>query len=165
MALVGNLPGTLVSPTPAATTTARRTSFARRTVASHSASGQSYVTLVTYRDLGRDLAQVGALNSSVFTGLSICSNAYCQIADIRFDRTRGRLTSKCWRFTSCRCNGVTNVPLKIAADVANAAAEAAAAEAHVLKRRRPKNIFELTARRRAMGDATAALRRQVSRAN
>jgi hypothetical protein len=64
------------------------------------------------------------------------------------------------------CNGVTNIPLDIVAEVAEAAAEFIAAEAHVLdyvKARGQKNVSELAARRQTMGEAAAVLRRRLSR--
>ena len=64
-------------------------------------------------------------------------------------------------------NGVTNIPLEIATEVADAAEEFVAAEAHVLdyvKGSGQKTLSELAVRRKAMGNAIATLRRQLSRA-
>jgi regulator of RNase E activity RraA len=116
---------------------------------------------------GRDLAQVRALNYPVFTGSTICSHAYCQIADVGSTVRVGGLAVSAGDLLHGDCNGVTNIPLEIAVEVADAAAEFVAAEAHVLdyvKGRGQKSVSELAARRQAMGEATAALRRRVSRA-
>jgi hypothetical protein len=66
------------------------------------------------------------------------------------------------------CNGVTNIPLEIGTDVADAAEEFVAAEAHVLdyvKSSGQKTISELAERRRAMAEAITALRRRLSPEN
>jgi regulator of RNase E activity RraA len=65
------------------------------------------------------------------------------------------------------CNGVTNIPLEIAAEVADVAEEFVAAEVHVLdyvKGSGQKSLSELAVRRKAMGNAIATLRRRLSRA-
>jgi 4-hydroxy-4-methyl-2-oxoglutarate aldolase len=117
---------------------------------------------------GRDLAQVRAIGYPVFTGSTICSHAYCQIADVGSIVRVGGLAVSAGDLLHGDCNGVTNIPLEIAGEVADAAAEFVTAELHVLdyvKARGQKNVAELAARRHAMSEATAALRRRVSRAN
>jgi regulator of RNase E activity RraA len=116
---------------------------------------------------GRELAQVRALGYPVFTGSTICSHAYCQIADVGSTVRVGGLVVAAGDLLHGDCNGVTNIPLEIAAEVAGAAAEFVAAEAHVLdyvKGAGEKSVSELAARRKAMSEATAALRCRVSRA-
>ena len=115
---------------------------------------------------GRDLAPVQPLGYPVFTGSTICSHAYCQIADVGSPVRVGGLVVAAGDLLHGDCNGVTNIPLDIAAEVADAAAEFVAAEAHVLdyvKRPGQNSVQELTARRQAMAEATAAIRRRVSR--
>jgi regulator of RNase E activity RraA len=102
----------------------------------------------------------------VFTGATICSHAYCQIADVGATVRVGGLMVAAGDLLHGDCNGVTNLPIEIAAEVADAAADFVAAEAHVLdyvKSAGEKTVSELAARRQAMGEATAALRRRVSR--
>jgi regulator of RNase E activity RraA len=117
---------------------------------------------------GRDLAQVRALNYPVFTGSTICSHAYCQIADVGSTVRVGGLAVSAGDLLHGDCNGVTNIPLEIAVEVADVAAEFVVAESQVLdyvKASGPRNVAELAARRQAMGESIAALRRRVSRAN
>lgn len=115
---------------------------------------------------GRDLLQVKALNFPVFTGSTICSHAYCQVVEIGGQVCAGGLVVNSGDLLHGDANGVTNIPLEIAADVADAAAEFIAAEAHVIdyaKLAGPKSVAEFAARRAAMGEAVAKLRQKVSR--
>jgi regulator of RNase E activity RraA len=114
---------------------------------------------------GRDLAQVRALNFPAFTGSTICSHAYTQIVDVGSPIRVGGLVVHTGDLLHGDCNGVTNIQLEIATDVADAAEEFAAAEAHVLdyvKSSGQKTISELAERRRAMAEAISALRRRLS---
>jgi regulator of RNase E activity RraA len=115
---------------------------------------------------GRDLAQVRALNFPVFSASTICSHAYCQIVDVGAPVRVGGLAVRTGDLLHGDCNGVSNIPLEIASEVAEAAEEFVAAESHVLdyvKASGQKTISELAARRRAMADAIAGLRRHLSR--
>jgi len=115
---------------------------------------------------GRDLLQVRALNYPVFTGGTICSHAYCQILDVGSPVRIGGLPVDTGDLLHGDANGVTNIPLEIAAEVADAGDEFVAAELHVLEYVRgtgPKRPAELADKRRAMAEAIAALRRRVSR--
>jgi regulator of RNase E activity RraA len=115
---------------------------------------------------GRDLLQVQALSFPVFTGATICSHAYCHTLEIGTPVRVGGLIVRTGDLLHGDANGVTDIPLEIAAEVADAAAEFVAAETHVLdyvKSGGPKQISEFTARRQAMTEAIAALRRRVSR--
>jgi regulator of RNase E activity RraA len=115
---------------------------------------------------GRDLAQVHALRFAVFSASTICSHAYTQIVDVGGQVRVGGLVVETGDLLHGDCNGVTNIPLDIAVEVADAAQEFVAAEAHVLdyvKADGPKTISELSARRRAMADAVANLRSRLSR--
>jgi regulator of RNase E activity RraA len=115
---------------------------------------------------GRDLLQVKALNYPVFTGSTICSHAYCQIVEIGGRIRVGGLTVHTGDLLHGDANGIANIPLEIASEVADAGEEFLAAEAHVLeyvKGQGSKEIAAFAERRRAMGDALAALRKRVSR--
>ena len=115
---------------------------------------------------GRDLLQVKALNYPVFIGSTICSHAYCQTFDIGTAVRVGGLAVETGDLLHSDANGVTNIPLDLAAEVADAAEEFIAAETHVIgyaKSAGPKQIAELAAGRAAMGEAIAALRRRISR--
>lgn len=115
---------------------------------------------------GRDLLQVKALGFPVFTGSTICSHAYCQTVELGVSVHVGGLEVVTGDLLHGDANGVTNIPLEIATEVADAASEFIAAEAHVIdyaKSPGPKNPTELAARRAAMGEAVAKLRQRVSR--
>jgi 4-hydroxy-4-methyl-2-oxoglutarate aldolase len=115
---------------------------------------------------GRDLLQVKALGYPVFSGSTICSHAYCQTLDVGQPVRVGGLVVQTGDLLHGDANGVTNIPLELAAEVAGAAEEFVAAENHVLdyvKASGPKDVWQLAERRAAMGEAMAALRRQVSR--
>jgi regulator of RNase E activity RraA len=115
---------------------------------------------------GRDLLQVKALGFPVFTGSTICSHAYCQTFDLGQPVEVGGLTVHMGDLLHGDANGVTNIPLELAAEIADVADEFIAAEAHLIdyaKSDGPKNIAELAARRAALSEAVAKLRRRVSR--
>jgi regulator of RNase E activity RraA len=108
---------------------------------------------------------VRALNFPAFTASTICSHGYTQIIDVGESVRVGGLVVQSGDLLHGDCNGVTGIPIEIAAEVADAAEEFVAAEGHVLdyaKGSGPKSIAELAARRKAMGDALATLRRRLS---
>jgi regulator of RNase E activity RraA len=116
---------------------------------------------------GRDLDQVRSLGFPAFTASTVCSHGYTQIIDVGAPVRVGGLVVGGGDLLHGDCNGVTNIPLEIAAEVADAAEEFVAAEAHVLdyvKGRGQKTLSELAVRRKAMGNAIATLRRRLSRA-
>src|SRR3954471_18217311 len=115
---------------------------------------------------GRDLLQVKALGFPVFSSSMICSHAYCQTLDVGRAVRVGGLVVHTGDLLHGDANGVTNIPLELAADVADAAAEFVAAENHILdyvKGSGPKDVQQLAERRIAMSEAMAALRQRVSR--
>jgi 4-hydroxy-4-methyl-2-oxoglutarate aldolase len=115
---------------------------------------------------GRDLDQVRAIGFPAFTGSTICSHGYSQIIDVGSSVRVGGLVVASGDLLHGDCNGVTNIPLEIATEVADAAEEFVAAEAHILdyvKGSGQKTVTELAVRRKAMGNAIATLRRRVSR--
>jgi regulator of RNase E activity RraA len=81
---------------------------------------------------GRDLEQVRALNYPVFTGSTICSHAYCHILHIGMPVRVGGLSVRTGDLLHGDANGVTNIPLNIAAAVADISDEFIAAEKIVL---------------------------------
>jgi 4-hydroxy-4-methyl-2-oxoglutarate aldolase len=117
---------------------------------------------------GRDLLQVQALDYPVFTGGTICSHAYCHILHIGLPVRVGGLVVNEGDLLHGDANGVTNIPLDIAADVADISAEFAAAESIVLDYVRSpgaKAVSELTARRKEFAAVVAKLSARVRRAS
>lgn len=117
---------------------------------------------------GRDLAQIRAMRFPVFTGATICSHGYSQTVDVDQPVRVGGLQVRPGDLLHGDANGVTNIPLDIAADVADAAGEFVAAEKLIIdyaQAEGEKTIAEMMDRRKAMGAAIAALRQRVSRKN
>jgi len=81
---------------------------------------------------GRDLQQVRALDYPVFTGSTICSHAYCHILHIGLPVRVGGLAVHQGDLLHGDANGVTNIPLEIASEAADAAAAFVEAERIVL---------------------------------
>jgi regulator of RNase E activity RraA len=116
---------------------------------------------------GRDLLQVRALDYPIFSGCSICSHGYSQIVEIGCPIRVGGLVVRSGDLLHGDANGVANVPIQLASEIADAAAEFIAAENHVLnyvKSEAPMQHSEFAARRAAMTESIAALRQRVSRA-
>ena len=82
---------------------------------------------------GRDLQQVHALKYPVFTGSTICAHAYCHILHVGLPVRVGGLTVRPGELLHADANGVTNIPLEIASEVADIAAEFVAAEDIVMR--------------------------------
>jgi regulator of RNase E activity RraA len=115
---------------------------------------------------GRDLLQVKALGYPVFSGSTICSHAYCQTLDVGAPVRVGGLVVQTGDLLHGDANGVTSIPMELASEIADVAAEFVAAENHVLeyvKTSGAKEVSALGAKRVAMSEAMAALRRRVSR--
>jgi regulator of RNase E activity RraA len=68
---------------------------------------------------GRDLLQVKALDYPVFTGSTICSHACCHILHIGLPIRVGGLVVDPGDLLHGDANGVTNIPINIATDVAD----------------------------------------------
>jgi 4-hydroxy-4-methyl-2-oxoglutarate aldolase len=81
---------------------------------------------------GRDLEQVKAINYPVFTGSTICSHAYCHILHVGAPVRVGGLVVNQGDLLHGDANGVTNIPIGIAAVVADITPEFVAAEQIVL---------------------------------
>src|SRR5579863_8434501 len=80
----------------------------------------------------RDLDQVRRLDFPAFSNGAICSHGYSHIVDLHRAVRVGGLTIQPGDLIHADANGVTTIPLEIAADVPQAAAELAAAESMVL---------------------------------
>jgi regulator of RNase E activity RraA len=81
---------------------------------------------------GRDLLQVQALGYPVFTGSTICSHACCHFLHVGLPVRVGGLMVATGDLLHGDANGVTNIPLDIAAEVADVAQEFVDAEKIVL---------------------------------
>jgi regulator of RNase E activity RraA len=115
---------------------------------------------------GRDLEQVRALRYPVFTGSTICSHGYCHMLHLGLPVRVGGLMVNQGDLLHGDANGVTNIPLEIAAEVADIAAEFLAAEELVMKyvkspgEKSPTRYNEL---RKEFQSIVAALTKRVSR--
>ncbi len=115
---------------------------------------------------GRDLLQVQALDYPVFTGGTICSHAYCHILHVGLPVRVGGLVVSEGDLLHGDANGVTNIPIDIAAEVADIAAEFVDAESIVLDYVRStaeKKVAELTARRKEFAAVVKKLTDRVRR--
>ena len=81
---------------------------------------------------GRDLDQVEVLNFPCFTGGTICAHGYCHIPSINVPIHVGGVMIHPGELLHGDRNGVTSIPLEIAAAVAQGCGELMAAEAIVL---------------------------------
>ncbi len=81
---------------------------------------------------GRDLDQVRVLDYPVFTASTICAHAYCHLLHIGMPVRVAGLAVNQGDLLHGDANGVTNIPLAIADEVADVAAEFAEAESIVL---------------------------------
>jgi 4-hydroxy-4-methyl-2-oxoglutarate aldolase len=94
--------------------------------------GFGSVGLVT-NGAGRDLEQVRALKYPVFTGSTICSHGYCHLLHLGLPVRVGGLMVNQGDLLHGDANGVTNIPIEIAAEVADVAEEFLAAEETVMR--------------------------------
>lgn len=81
---------------------------------------------------GRDLEQVHDLKFPVFTGSTICAHGYCHLLHVGLPVRVGGLMVSQGDLLHGDANGVTSIPLEIAAAVANIAGEFVEAEKIVL---------------------------------
>ena len=115
---------------------------------------------------GRDLDQVRALNFPVFTNGICCSHGYSHIPQVHVPVHVGGIVVNPNDLLHCDCNGVTTIPIEIAAEVADTAYEYVAAEAVILDALRsgtPSPKLYADARKEAV-ERMEKLRAQVSRA-
>lgn len=81
---------------------------------------------------GRDLEQVRALQYPVFTGSTICSHGYCHMLHLGLPVRVGGLMVNQGDLLHGDANGVTNIPLDLAVEIAEVSDEFVAAEAIML---------------------------------
>jgi len=115
---------------------------------------------------GRDIEQVRPLNYPVFTNGFNCSHAYCHILHIGLPVHVGGLVVHTGDLLHGDANGVTNIPLDIAAEVADLAPEFVAAEMIVLDYVRTpgtKSATVLTEKRKEFSAVVAQLTARVKR--
>jgi 4-hydroxy-4-methyl-2-oxoglutarate aldolase len=118
---------------------------------------------------GRDLDQVRALDYPVFTGSTICSHGYCHILHIGMPVRVGGLMVNQGDLLHGDANGVTRVPIEIAAAVGDIAQEFVDAERIVLdyvqgegaERSGEKEIAEFAARRKGFTAVVAKLTKRA----
>ena len=115
---------------------------------------------------GRDLEQVRALKYPVFTGSTICSHGYCHMLHLGLPVRVGGLMVNNGDLLHGDANGVTNIPLEIAADVADIGSEFLAAEEIVMKYVKspgPKSAARYNELRKEFQSVVAVLTKRVSR--
>ena len=115
---------------------------------------------------GRDLLQVKALNYPVFTGSTICSHACCHILHIGLPIRVGGLTVDPGDLLHGDANGVTNIPIAIATEVADISQEFVDAEKIVLdyvNGTGKKTAAGLSAARKEYGAVVAKLTERVKK--
>jgi regulator of RNase E activity RraA len=112
------------------------------------------------------LEQVRAIKYPVFTGATICAHAYCHLLHLGLPVRVGGLVVNQGDLLHGDVNGVTNIPIPIAGEVADVAAEFVAAEAtviHYVQGKTDKTIAGFTERRQEMVRQIERLRQRVSR--
>jgi regulator of RNase E activity RraA len=115
---------------------------------------------------GRDLEQVRALRYPVFTGSTICSHAYCHLLQLGATVRVGGLVVNPGDLLHGDANGVTSIPLDIADEVPDAAAEFVAGERIILNYCQTpgeKSIARLVECDRALGAIKKQLHDRLSR--
>jgi regulator of RNase E activity RraA len=113
---------------------------------------------------GRDLLQVKALDYPVFTGSTICSHACCHILHIGLPIRVGGLVVDPGDLLHGDANGVTNIPIAIATEVADISPEFVDAEKIVLdyvNGTGKKTSAGLSAARKEYGAVVAKLTERV----
>lgn len=131
------------------------------------------IMCTTYRSFGaaglitsgaaRDLDQVRRLGFSAFSNGAISSHGYSHIVDLHGTVRVGGLTIHPGDLLHADANGVTTIPMEIADQIADAAAEFVTAEAIVLDylKQGTPNVQRFSEARRGMMDALAVLGRRV----
>ncbi|HEV2446932.1 MAG TPA: RraA family protein, partial [Candidatus Sulfopaludibacter sp.] len=110
----------------------------------------------------RDVDQVRRLGFPAFSNGAICSHGYSHIVDLHRAVRVGGITIHVGDLLHADANGVVTIPLEIAADVGEVAAEFAKAESHVLdylKAGEPEVKAFAEARKAMMADLAALGRR------
>jgi 4-hydroxy-4-methyl-2-oxoglutarate aldolase len=116
---------------------------------------------------GRDLDQVRRLGFPVFTSGAICSHGYVHIPQIYVPVHVGGIALYPNDLLHADCNGVTTIPVEIAAEVADIGDEFTAAEAVILNALRESgpSLDVLRAARAESQHRIQQLRHRVSRAH
>jgi len=111
----------------------------------------------------RDLDQVRRMGFPAFSNGAICSHGYSHIVDLCGTVRVGGLTIRPGDLLHADANGVTTVPLEIAGEIPEAAAEFARAESIVLDylRSGPPQVNLFAEARREMMDQIAALGKRL----
>jgi 4-hydroxy-4-methyl-2-oxoglutarate aldolase len=115
---------------------------------------------------GRDLEQVRALKYPVFTGSTVCSHGYCHLLHLGLPVRVGGLMVNQGDLLHGDANGVTDVPIAIASEVADVAAEFLAAEEIVMryvKSPGAKSVSKYNELRQEFQSMVVALGKRVSR--
>lgn len=115
---------------------------------------------------GRDLEQVRALKYPVFTGSTICSHGYCHLLHLGLPVRVGSLMVNQGDLLHGDANGVTNIPVEIATEVADLAGEFLAAEEIVMryvKTPGEKCVSRYNELRKEFQSVVSALTKRVSR--
>jgi regulator of RNase E activity RraA len=104
---------------------------------------------------GRDLDQVRALRFPAFTNGTVCAHGYTTIPEINIPVSVGGVVIQPGDLLHGDCNGVTTIPLDIAAEVAQVCEEFADAEAVILDylrsgRTTPSGLGQAQAESKAM---------------
>jgi regulator of RNase E activity RraA len=115
---------------------------------------------------GRDLLQVKAIGYPVFTGGTNCSHAYCHLLHIGLPIRVGGLMVNQGELLHGDANGVTNIPIDVAVEVAEVADEFVKGEEIVMdyvKSDSEKTVVELAARYQEFLEVKNNLVQRVSR--
>jgi 4-hydroxy-4-methyl-2-oxoglutarate aldolase len=111
----------------------------------------------------RDLDQVRRMGFAAFSNGAVCSHGYSHIVDLMGTVRVGGLTIRPGDLLHADANGVTTIPLEIAGEIPQAAAEFARAETIVLEylRVRSPEVKAFAEARREMMDQIAALGKRL----
>lgn len=114
---------------------------------------------------GRDLNQVRAINFPVFTNGTCCSHGYSHIVQVGMPVHVGGIAVHPDELLHADCNGVTTIPVEIAAEVADIGYDYVAAEAVILTALRSETVSPkaYAEARKEAGERMEKLRQQVSR--
>lgn len=115
---------------------------------------------------GRDLEQVRALKYSVFTGSTICSHGYCHMLHLGLPVRVGGLMVNHGELLHADANGVTNIPIEIAAEIAEVGDEFVAAEAIIMdyvKAPGKKDVAKFNELRKEFQAVSAKMQQRLSR--
>ncbi|MCA9179005.1 MAG: RraA family protein [Planctomycetales bacterium] len=115
---------------------------------------------------GRDLEQVHALKYPVFTGSTICSHAYCHMLHIGLPVRVGGMMVHQGDLLHGDANGVTDVPIEIASEIADIAGDFLKAEDIMMdyvKSDEQKSVARFNELRAEFQNVVAELKKRVSR--